>query len=150
MLLIDVAFYLKCLQRYPTLFLCGPVSSKTPSCMHHIAGQHSVHNGLWFLKGQNMVGTARISRVILLIQEKHICSCGWYEETEGLAHKCSGQLCWCCQPGLPPVHLLQLIWRASEGLVHQRRGWMDQEQVLRGQPGVLHLISSPVQINLLW
>lgn len=34
MLLIDVAFYLKCLQRSPTVLLCGPVSNETHACMH--------------------------------------------------------------------------------------------------------------------
>lgn len=100
-----------------------------------------------------MVGTARMSQVNLLIQEKDICSCGWKEEAGAPAHNCSGQLCWCCQPGLPPVHLLQLTWRVSRGLVHQRRRWRDQAQGPRGQPGVLHLISSPVQIcssKLFW
>lgn len=66
------------------------------------------------------------------------------------AHDSAGQLCWCCQPHPPAVHLLWLIQGASGGLAHQRRGWRVQEQVFKGQPGVLHLISSQVQINALW
>lgn len=56
-LLIDVAFYLKCLQRYPTLLLCGPVSNETHAYMrarmHQISGQHTVSTmdcGFWRLE----------------------------------------------------------------------------------------------------
>lgn len=67
MLLIDVTFYFKCLQRYlNTDPVWSRVEWNTHTCIHASDRwpTHSVHNGLWFLKTQDMVGTAWMYLVI--------------------------------------------------------------------------------------
>lgn len=152
-ILIDVAFYFKCLLRDATTDLCGPVSNVThahvrlskpsdqwPACNVCHGEQFSRSPSAWLARRREAGLLPRTTNLQMWVL--------W--RLSALVHDSTGQLCWCCQPHPPAVHLLWLIQRASGGLAHQRRGWRVQEQVFRGQPGVLHLISSQVQINLVW
>lgn len=83
--LIDVAFYFKCLQRYPTTVLCGPVSNETHSSISLLAIR-SVANTqcsplnvvVWM--GEHMVVIGWNHWVFNPIRHKHICECGFYRE----------------------------------------------------------------------
>lgn len=118
MLTIDIDFYLKCLQRYPTLLLCGPVPNET-----HASDRwptHSVHSGLW--TSAHVGDTRRL---------KPQLTTAWAS----------------CVGAVSLVFLRSISYSShrgtSGGLAHQRRACRDQEQVFRGQPGLLLLISSP-------
>lgn len=82
--------------------------------------------------------------VILLAWEQHICLTwvirgGWRNQLTAVWASCVG--------AVSLVFLRSISCSSyggtSGGLAHQRRGWRDQEQVLRGQSGVLHWPSSP-------
>lgn len=60
-LLIDVAFYFKCLWKYPTTVLCGPVSNETHSrtplvAIRSLASTQCSYWGVWFPKGRAQGG----------------------------------------------------------------------------------------------
>lgn len=82
-LLIDVAFYFKCLQRYPTTVLCGPVSNETHSCMPLLAIRSVAnrHCSPWSVVSEGASTwwaycIAQNDWVFLLIWDEHICERG--------------------------------------------------------------------------
>ncbi len=156
-LLIDVAFYFKCLWKYPTTVLCGPVSNEThsrtpPLAIRSLAKTQcspwsAVSEGAstWWAWGR----TSGFSSSPGTITSVNVGARRFPVQLTALQASCVGAVSLILLRSISSGPQ-ELPWRASGGLAHQRRGCWVQEQVFRGQPGVLHLISSRVQINVLW
>ena len=116
-LLIDVAFYFKCLWKYPTTVLCGPLSNESrtpPVAIRSLASTVFIRLcGFW--KGEHMAGLGHNKWVSLRFGDHHICGRGCHGRLPVPALGSTGQLCWCCQPHPPPVHLLWATWAPTEG-----------------------------------
>lgn len=157
-LLIDVAFYFKCLWKYPTTVLCGPVSNEThsrtpPLAIRSVANSQRSPCGVVSEEAEHMVDAAQNNWVFTPHQGNICdrgCEGGFQSPGSGPSRPAVLVLSASSSSGPSPLGPHELPWRASGGLAHQRRGWRVQEQVFRGQPGVLHLISSQGQINVLW
>lgn len=111
-LLIDVAFYFKCLWKYPTTVLCGPVPNETHSCTPLLAIRSVAKTQCspWSVVSEWASTWWAWHRTIGCS-----CSSGDWHICERGFHDSAGQLCWCCQPHPPPLHLLWATWAPMEG-----------------------------------
>lgn len=115
-LLIDVAFYFKCLWKYPTTVLCGPASNETHSrtAIRSLASMQCSTGSVVFEGASTWWAQSRTKRVL----RDPVCGKkvgAWRFPQPQLKADSTAQLCWCCQPHPPPVHLLWATWAPMEG-----------------------------------
>lgn len=123
-LLIDVAFYFKCLWKYPTTVLCGPASNETHSrtALAAIRSLASTQCSPWSVVSVG-ASTWRRTKWVLHIGDQPVCESGCLE---ALLPSCVGAVSLILLRSISSgPH--ELPWRAPGGLAHQRRGWRVQE-----------------------